>query len=121
MKADDFVEQFLAPWNAHDLDGAMAQFTEDCFWEFSRGSQPHGALHQGASAVRVAVSEIFRSIPNVHYQPIHSHHCGDHVIMEILVTGTHRDGTQLNYRACDIVLIRGDKVAGKRSYRKAVE
>jgi hypothetical protein len=30
-----FVEQFLAPWNHHGVDGALALMTDDCVWEVS--------------------------------------------------------------------------------------
>jgi ketosteroid isomerase-like protein len=39
-----FVDRFLAPWNRHDVDGAMALMTDDCVWEIPRGSEPHGTL-----------------------------------------------------------------------------
>ena len=32
-----FVERFLAPWNRHDVDGALALMTDDCVWEVPRG------------------------------------------------------------------------------------
>jgi ketosteroid isomerase-like protein len=34
-----FVERFLAPWNRHDVDDALALMTDDCVWEVPRGVQ----------------------------------------------------------------------------------
>jgi taurine dehydrogenase small subunit len=44
------VDRFLAPWNRHDVDGALALMTDDCVWEVTRGSEPHGTLFEGPSA-----------------------------------------------------------------------
>jgi hypothetical protein len=42
------------------------------------------------------------------------------VVVELLVTGTQLDGTQLEYHACDILILTEGKVAAKRSYRKVL-
>jgi ketosteroid isomerase-like protein len=115
-----FVEKFLALWNQHDVDGAVALMTDDCVWEVTRGSEPHGTLFRGTTAVRAAIADNFRTVPNVHYEPIRSHYGNDHVVVELLVTGTQVDGAQLNYHACDILTMKGGRIAAKRSYRKIV-
>jgi ketosteroid isomerase-like protein len=115
-----FVEKFLAPWNQHDVDGAVALMTDDCVWEVTRGSEPHGILFRGTTAVRAAIADTFKTVPNVHYEPIRSHYGKDHVVVELLVTGTQLDGVQLNYHACDILTVRDGRITAKRSYRKIV-
>jgi ketosteroid isomerase-like protein len=115
-----FVERFLEPWNGHDVDSAMALMTEDCVWEISRGEEPHGTLFSGTDAVRAAIADAFQTIPNVHYEPIRSHYGQDHVVIELLVTGTQLDGTRLRYHACDILTLTAGKIAAKRSYRKVL-
>jgi ketosteroid isomerase-like protein len=115
-----FVERFLAPWNGHDIDGAMALMTDDCVWEITRGSEPHGTRFQGSAAVRAAIAEAFKAVPNVHYEPIRSHYGRDHVVVELLVTGTQPDGTRLKYHACDVLTLRDGAIVAKRSYRKIV-
>ena len=113
-----FVERFLVPWNQHDVDGALALMTDDCFWEVTRGSEPHGTLFSGSTAVRAAIADAFKAIPDVHYKPIRCHYGEDHVVVELLVTGTQRDGTTLKYHACDILTLRDGAIVAKRSYRK---
>src|ERR1043166_8320331 len=54
-----FVDRFLAPWNEHDVDGALALMTDDCVWEVPRGSEPHGTLFAGRAAVRSAIAGAF--------------------------------------------------------------
>ena len=115
-----FLERFLAPWNQHDVDGAVALMTDDCVWEVTRGSEPHGTLFKGTTAVRAAIADAFQAVPNVHYEPIRSIYGEDHVVVELLVTGTQLDGTQLKYHACDILTLADGKIAAKRSYRKMV-
>ena len=65
-----FVERFLAPWNRHDVDGALALMTDDCVWEVTRGREPHGTLYTGQTAVRSAIVEAFKALPDVNYQPV---------------------------------------------------
>jgi len=71
--------------------------------------------------VRTAIDDAFKAVPNIHYQPLHSHYGKDHVVVELLVTGTRVDGEELRFHACDILTLAGDKIAGKRSYRKVLE
>ena len=117
---ESFVEKFLAPWNQHDVDGAVSLMTDDCVWEVTRGSEPHGTLFRGTTAVRAAIADAFKTVPNVHYEPIRSHYGKDHVVVELLVTGTQLDGAQLNYHACDILTVKDGRITAKRSYRKIV-
>jgi len=117
---DDFVEKFLAPWNRHDVDGALSLMTDDCIWEITRGKEPHGTLYSGRREVRTAIEDAFKAVPNIHYQPLRSVYGKDHVVVELLVTGTRMDGEELRFHACDILTLAGDKIAGKRSYRKVL-
>ena len=116
-----FVERFLEPWNAHDVDGAMALMTDDCVWEVTRGAEPHGTLFEGRAAVRSAITDAFKALPDVHFEPIRSSFGAHHVVVELLVTGTFADGTMARYHACDILTLRDGRIAAKRSYRKLVE
>lgn len=116
-----FVDRFLAPWNRHDIDGALALMTDDCVWEVTRGAAPHGALFEGRAAVRAAIAAAFEALPDVHYEPIRSSFGEDHVVIELLVTGTLPDGARAKYHACDILSLRDGRISAKRSYRKIAE
>ena len=116
-----FVQKFLAPWNAHDVDGAMALMTDDCIWEITRGTEPHGARFEGAQAVRKAIANTFTALPDIAYEPVHIGFGPDLVVLELLVTYTLGDRKTAVFHACDIMTVRGGKVAAKRSYRKVVE
>ena len=116
-----FVERFLAPWNRHDVDGALALMTDDCVWEVTRGREPHGTLYTEQTAVRSAIVEAFKALPDVNYQPVRNSFGENLVVVELLVTGTLGDGRKARFHACDILTLRDGLIAAKRSYRKVVE
>jgi ketosteroid isomerase-like protein len=116
-----FVEKFLEPWNAHDVDGAMVLMTDDCLWEITRGSEPHGTRIEGSKAVRAAIADAFRAMPDIHYEPVHCSFGQDLVVVELLVTATLAGGRPAKFQACDVMTVRDGKVSAKRSYRKLVE
>ncbi|MDP1963286.1 MAG: nuclear transport factor 2 family protein [Reyranella sp.] len=116
-----FVDRFLKPWNDHDVEGALALMTDDCVWEITRGSEPHGTRIEGSRAVRAAIAQTFRAMPDIHYEPVHSSFGQDLVVVELLVTGTLADGRPARFHACDVMTVKDGKVAAKRSYRKLVE
>lgn len=117
---DLLCTDFLAPWNAHDVDAAVSWFTDDAVWEFTVGSNPWGETHTGHPAIRKALSGLFEAIPDIHYDLVRHHASPQHLTMEVLVTGTTGEGQRLNYQACDILTLADGKVMAKRSYRKVV-
>ena len=121
MGDENFVQRFLKPWNAHDVEGAMAFMTDDCVWEVPRGAEPYGTRHDGAAAVRAAITGAFKAMPDVHYEVVRSSFGTDLIVLELLVTATQPDGRRARFQACDVMTMRGHKVAAKRSYRKVVE
>ena len=120
LDTERFVAEFLEPWNRHDVEGALALMTDECVWEFTVGSEPWGRCFSGVSEVRAAIANAFRSVPDIHYDLIRYYAGEDHVVLELVVSGTNTEGAQLRYQACDIMVLRGDKIAAKRSYRKVV-
>ena len=121
LNAMDFAVKFLAPWNAHDTQAVLAEFPDDFAWQFTTGTDPHGAIYRGKAEIRNAVDRVFDSVPDIHYKIIDLHEGPNHLVMELLVTGTNRaTGASLNFQACDIVLFDGEQMREKRSYRKVV-
>jgi len=124
MAAPDeaYVERFLIPWNAHDVDGAMALMTNDCIWETTRGAEPHGTLFTGAPAVRGAIAAVFEAMPDIRYEVVRTSFGPGLAVAELLVTATLTDGKRVRFHACDVMNVRDDgKISSKRSYRKVVE
>ena len=117
---DRWCAEFLAPLNDHDPDAAANYYAEDGVWEFTVGHQPWGTRYVGRRAIREAIAEICRQVPDISYDLVRHHVGPEHLVMEVLVTGTTVDGEQLHYRACDVVTLIDEKVAAKCSYRKVV-
>jgi len=121
MYDEAYVRRFMAPWNEHDVDGAMVLMTDDCVWEITRGAEPHGTHFAGAEAVRGAIDGLFKRMPDVRYELVRSSFGPDLVVLELLVTGTPPGGRTARFQACDVMTMRDGKVAAKRSYRKVIE
>jgi ketosteroid isomerase-like protein len=93
--------------------------TDDCVWEVTRGREPHGTLYTGRAGVRSAITEGFKALPDVKYQPVRNSFGEDHVVVELLVTGTLGDGSKARFHARDILTLRDGLIAAKRSYLAA--
>ena len=113
-----FVTRFMKPWNDHDIDGAMSLLTDDCVWEMLRGAELHGTRFDGSKAVRAAIATLFKAMPDVRYDLVHSSFGRDLVVLELLVSGTPAGGEPAKFHACDVMTVRDGKVAAKRSSRK---
>ena len=116
---ETFMKEFMRVWNARDVDGIMAQLTEDCVFEPSFGSEPWGARYVGAAAVRTGIEKNFRNVPDIRWDEIRHFVCPDHAVVEWLTTGTPVGGRRFDVHGCDILTLRDGKIAAKRSYRKS--
>ncbi len=63
----DTLKQILEAFNRHDLDAIMGFFTENCSFDFPRGSEYYGQRFIGKAQVRDALASRFKGIPDVHY------------------------------------------------------
>ena len=57
------LKDFLAAFNAHDLDRIVGFVAEDCELCMPRGSDPWGARYIGKRAVREGLATRFAGIP----------------------------------------------------------
>jgi SnoaL-like domain len=116
-----FVDRFMTPWNAHDVDGAMALMTD-----VASGRSGEALSHT------VPISTDRRTFVRPSPMPsgrcrtlpmnlVHASFGPDVVVLELLVTGRLPGGEKAKFRACDAMTVRDGKVAAKRSYRKVVE
>jgi ketosteroid isomerase-like protein len=113
-----FVARFNTVWNGHDLDGILAMMTDDVVFEASFGKDPWGARVVGRTAVREFLADMFRRIPDVRWDEIRHFACPELAVVEWLTTGTPWGGTRYEVHGCDVLALRGGKIAAKRSYRK---
>jgi len=113
------MTRFMDVWNAHDVDGIMAQMTDDVVFEPSFGPEPWGARYAGRAAVRAGVERNFRNIPDIRWDELRRFVGESHAVVEWLTTGTPKDGRPFKVEGCDILTLRDGQICAKRSYRKA--
>ena len=110
-------------FNAHDLDGVMSFFADDCVLEMPRGNKPWGSRFEGKQNVRQALATRFEGLPDVHYGS--AEHFVDMAaetgISRWTLTGTTREGPRIEVRGCDFYTFRDGLVTRKDSYWKIVE
>jgi ketosteroid isomerase-like protein len=112
------LKAILAAFNAHDLDGVMQYFSEDCVLEMPRGPDPWGHRFLGFSAVREGLRSRFTGIPDVHYDDDTHLVCDNVGISRWTLRGTSVDGEPIEVKGCDFYTFNGGKVVKKDSYWK---
>jgi ketosteroid isomerase-like protein len=112
------LKAILAAFNAHDLDGVMQYFSEDCVLEMPRGPDPWGHRFLGFSAVREGLRSRFTGIPDVHYDDDTHLVCDNVGISRWTLRGTSVDGESIEVKGCDFYTFNGGKVVKKDSYWK---
>jgi ketosteroid isomerase-like protein len=115
------LNQFVAAFNAHDLDAVMNFFADDCELLMPRGPEPWGQRYVGKVEVRKGLATRFEGIPDVHYGNVENWVSGNHGVSRWTLTGTTKDGKKINVRGCDLLEFRDGKIIRKDSYWKIVE
>jgi len=114
-----FVRRFMEVWNAHDVDGIMAQMADDVVFEPSFGGDPWGARYVGRAAVRAGIEKNFRDIPDIRWDELRRVVGDAHAVVEWTTTGTPREGRPFKVEGCDVLTLRDGLIVAKRSYRKS--
>ena len=115
------LKQFVAAFNAHDLDAVMNFFADDCELLMPRGPEPWGQRYVGKAEVRKGLATRFESIPDVRYADDEHWVSGNHGVSRWTLTGTTRDGKKIHVRGCDLLEFKDGKIVRKDSYWKIVE
>jgi ketosteroid isomerase-like protein len=112
----------LDGFNRHDLDTIMSYFVDECVLESPRGPDPWGQRFVGKEEVRRGLAARFEGIPDVHYEHDTHFTCGDRGVSEWTITGTTRQGEEIEVRGCDLWTFREDgKLLRKDSFWKIRE
>jgi mannose-6-phosphate isomerase-like protein (cupin superfamily) len=110
------VGEFLAAWEALDVDAAMTLMAADCWYSMTTGSSP-GREFRGSDEVRRGFAE---AMPvdegtRVHYgEPVG---CGAKVLLEWQVRASS-DDTRVLMRGVDVFTVADGKITGKDAFRK---
>lgn len=115
------LKEFLAAFNAHDLDAIMEFFSDDCEFCMPRGKEPWGTHYVGKPAVREGLATRFAGIPDVHYGDDTHWVAGNLGVSTWLLTGTTKTGEQIRVRGVDLLEFRNGKMIKKDSYWKIIE
>src|SRR5215510_10878647 len=79
------VRAHVAAENAGDLDATIATFHRPRY-----NVLPMGAVSEGKEAVRQLVGGLVTAFPDFHFEIAKLHHADDAVILEGVMTGTHK-------------------------------
>jgi ketosteroid isomerase-like protein len=115
------LKQFLATFNAHNVDKIMEFFADDCEFDMPRGKDPWGTRYVGKKAVRDGLATRFSGIPDVHYGDDNHWFAGDLGVSTWLLTGTTTTGKRIEVRGVDLLHFRNGKIIKKDSYWKIVD
>ena len=113
-----FLESFFDAWNRHDIDAIMGAMTPDCIYEASSGNETFGTRYSGQKDVRAAVLGLWERLPDARFSDCSYLVSGDRAVVEWTFSGTARNGNRLVANGCDLLTIKDDKVALKKSFRK---
>jgi ketosteroid isomerase-like protein len=108
------VDRFNDALNRHDIDGAMAEMTDDCVFEST--APPHGERFVGADAVRAAWERLVAESPTAHFDAEEIIVTGDRCIVRWLYSWTH--GEPGSVRGVDVITVRDGKISEKLAYVK---
>jgi len=115
------VREHVKGENAHDLDAIMATFGNAAHYE----DEPWGERHTGRDGVRAYYEGLMRSVPDLEIDVQREHVTADHVILEVIIRGTHTGtwrglpgtGRILAIPLCGIFTFDGnDRLASERIY-----
>lgn len=115
------VREHIRLENAHDLPAVMGTFGSAPSYD----DEPWNEHHIGRAAVQSFYEELLSVLPDLHIEVKMEHACGDAVIVECVIRGTHeatwRDlratGRRLEFPLCGIYTFSGDgKLAGEKIY-----
>ena len=122
MVTIELMRAISAAFNSRDVERIVDCFAEDATFCLARGPEPVGRTLEGKAAMRRALSDRFRQIPDMRWENEEYVLAGDNRAISLwTVRGQGSDGEELNYRGCDIYRFQGDKIIHKNTFWKIVE
>jgi ketosteroid isomerase-like protein len=104
--------------NAHDIDAMMSFIAADCEFYSSTGPDVSGNRYIGSEKVREGLLFYLRICPDGQWRNLRYFVSGDRGVIEWTFAGTKTDGDTIEVNGCDLITIKGGKIAIKDSYRK---
>ena len=111
-----------AAFNSRDVERIVECFAEDGVFCLARGPETVGRTLKGKAAIRQALGDRFKQIPDMRWDNEEYILAGDKAISLWTVRGKGSDGETLNYQGCDIYTFnKDDKIVHKNTFWKIVE
>jgi ketosteroid isomerase-like protein len=107
---EELMQAISAAFNSRDVERIVSYFAEDAVFCLARGPEPVGRTLRGKAAIRKALSDRFRQIPDMRWDGQDYILAGDQAVSIWTVRGKGADGEELNYQGCDIYRFRGDRI-----------
>lgn len=115
------MREISAAFNSRDVDRIVSHFAEDAVFCLARGPEPVGRTLRGKAAIRKALADRFKQIPDMRWDGQDYILAGDRGVSLWTVRGKGGDGEALDYQGCDIYRFEGDKIVEKNTFWKIVE
>ena len=117
----ELMRKISAAFNSRDVERIVDCFAEDGIFCLARGPESVGRTLKGKAAIRQALSDRFKQIPDMRWENEEYVLAEDRAISVWIVRGKGADGEELNYQGCDIYRFEGDKIIHKNTFWKIVE
>jgi len=115
------VREHIRLENAHDLTGVMDTFGPDATYD----DEPWDEHHLGREAVQSFYQQLISVLPNLHIDVRKEHLTPDAIIVECVISGTHKaswrglpaTGRRIEFPVCGVYSFAADgKLAGEKIY-----
>jgi ketosteroid isomerase-like protein len=117
----ELMRKISAAFNSRDVERIVDCFAEDGVFCLARGPESVGRTLRGKAAIREALGDRFRQIPDMRWENEEYILAGDRAISVWTVRGKGTDDEEPNYQGCDIYRFEGDKIIHKNTFWKIVE
>lgn len=118
----EHMKAISAAFNSRDVDSIVSFFAEDGVFCLARGPEAVGRTLKGRAAIRKALADRFKQIPDMRWEHEEYILAGDRAISIWTVRGKGADGETLNYQGCDIYTFnKKGEIAHKNTFWKQVE
>ena len=114
----NFLSQFGAAWNKHDVESIVLMMTPDAVMFMSAGSSTDGRRVNGRSELRAAIADLFATMPDAQWRNASHFVAGDRGVSQWTFTASRADGSKIETVGCDVFSFRDGRIAVKDSYRK---
>src|SRR3954454_20550283 len=116
------MREISAAFNSRDVARIVDCFAEDGGFCLARGPESVGRTLRGKAAIRQALADRFKQIPDMRWENEEYILAEDRAISLWTVCGKGTDGEDLNYQGCDIYRFDADnKIVHKNTFWKIVE